>query len=532
MLASGAQTDDVEASVESVARGLGIGVVQAAVTFSTISVSHDAGPGASPMTLLHIVHDRNLDFDRLAAMATIVSRIQSGDLDLPGVEQELDRVESARPTYRQAATWLAPALSAAGTTLVFGGNGAEAAATLAIALVVQPALTALNRSRLPSFFRLVFGASASTLLVVVFAAVGLPIGGGLVLTGSLLRFLPGYALVSGFRDLIGESIISGTARLAEAILLGSGVAAGTALGLRIGEAFDVHLELVLAGHVGWDPLVLFLAALLAVGGYAVSLGVPRRAVGQAAVVGAAVWVLLRTVTIPIGQLDPTFATLLSAIAVGAIGRVLSRHYNAPSALWVVPAILPLLPGLQLIQALLAETDIARISGLIGATATAFLIGTGVATGDIVVATIRRIRERIVSPTVDAVTGGIDVLVVAPVGRAVNAARGERTESGQRRRPAASRRAGATTRPAAADRPATDERPETADQPATTTTANEPATAAPAAADRPATDDGPASATAARATTTASNDQTTAAADDGPAADEPRPVDAPRRGSTG
>ncbi|HEY4754068.1 MAG TPA: threonine/serine exporter family protein, partial [Candidatus Limnocylindrales bacterium] len=434
MLASGAQTDDVEASIGSVARGLGIGAVQAAVTFSTISVSYDAGPGVPPMTLLHIVHERTLDFDRLAAMATIVSRVQAGELDLAGAEQELDRVESGRPTYRQAAAWLAPALSAAGTTLVFGGNLEEAAVTLGIALVVQPALTALNRSQLPPFFRLVFGATASTLLVVVLAALGAPIGGGLVLTGSLLRFLPGYALVSGFRDLIGESIISGTARLAEALLLGSGVAAGTAFGLRVGEAFDVHLALVLAGHQGWDPLVLFLAALLAVGGYAVSLGVPRRSVGQAALLGAAAWVILRTVTVPQGPLDPALATLLSAIAVGAVGRLLSRHYDAPSALWVVPAILPLLPGLQLIQALLAQTDIARVSGLIAATATAFLIGTGVATGDIVVATIRRIRERIVSPTVDAVSGGIEVLVVAPVGRAVNAARGERTEGGQRHRP--------------------------------------------------------------------------------------------------
>ena len=39
--------------------------------------------------------------------------------------------------------------------------------TLLIALIVQPGLSALDRSALPPFFRVVFGAAASALLVAV-----------------------------------------------------------------------------------------------------------------------------------------------------------------------------------------------------------------------------------------------------------------------------------------------------------------------------------------------------------------------------
>jgi hypothetical protein len=88
----------------------------------------------------------------------------------------------------------------------------------------------------------------------------------------------------------------------------------------------------------------------------------------------------------------------------------------------VPAILPLLPGLQLVQAMLAETDAARINGLIGAIGTAFIIGTGVALGDILVQAIRGVRDQVVTPAVGAVAGGVEVLVIEPVGRAVNRAR--------------------------------------------------------------------------------------------------------------
>jgi hypothetical protein len=50
--------------------------------------------------------------------------------------------------------------------------------------------------------------------------------------------------------------------------------------------------------------------------------------------------------------------------------------------------------------------------------TAFLIGTGVASGDILVTAIRRARQRFVVPAVGAVADGVEVFVVRPVGRIV------------------------------------------------------------------------------------------------------------------
>ena len=73
--------------------------------------------------------------------------------------------------------------------------------------------------------------------------------------------------------------------------------------------------------------------------------------------------LSQTATAPFGLLDVSVATLVATVVIGAFGRLLARHYGAPAAIWVVPAVLPLLPGLQLVQAMLADTDAARISGL-------------------------------------------------------------------------------------------------------------------------------------------------------------------------
>jgi Putative threonine/serine exporter len=74
-----------------------------------------------------------------------------------------------------------------------------------------------------------FGVSATALLVVALVKLGLPIHGGLVLTGSLLRFLPGPALVSGMHDFIDGALSSGTVRLTEVVLLGAAIAGAASL---------------------------------------------------------------------------------------------------------------------------------------------------------------------------------------------------------------------------------------------------------------------------------------------------------------
>jgi uncharacterized membrane protein YjjP (DUF1212 family) len=418
-LASGAQTDDVETAVRDVARRYGIRGVQAAITFSMISISHDTGT-ADPITMLHFVRDRTVDFDRLAATAALVRAIRSEPMPIAAAEAELDAIEEGRSAYGRFVTFVAPAVSAAASTIVFGGDAVDGLATFADALLIQPALAAIGRTSLPPFFRVGFGAAASALLVALLVGLGMPIIGGLVLTGSLLRFLPGYALVSGFRDLVGQSVMSGTARLAEALLLGAAVAGGTALALAIAESAQVYLFLVIPGAVPQALLVVGPAALVAVGAYAVQLGVPRRSVLPAALLGAAGW-LVYLISTGLNHVDAAVATFAAAIAIGAIGRLLARWQTTPAALYVVPAVLPLLPGLTLVQAMLAQADAARVSGLIDATAAAFLIGVGVAIGDIVVATVRTIREQVVAPAVDAVAGNVEVLVINPVGRVIGAA---------------------------------------------------------------------------------------------------------------
>ena len=96
--------------------------------------------------------------------------------------------------------------------------------------------------------------------------------------------------------------------------------------------------------------------------------------------------------------------LVAALVVGVLSRLFARRLDAPWTLWAVPAVLVLLPGLAIVRAMLAPSAVLQISLLADALLTAFAIGVGVASGDILVSTYLQIREVIVDPVVGAVAG--------------------------------------------------------------------------------------------------------------------------------
>ena len=74
--------------------------------------------------------------------------------------------------------------------ILFGGSLIDAAATFVIALLVQPFVGWLRRTGLPPFFSLLLGAAFATLLVALAVWTGADVDPGLLMTASLIQFLP------------------------------------------------------------------------------------------------------------------------------------------------------------------------------------------------------------------------------------------------------------------------------------------------------------------------------------------------------
>src|SRR5690606_11178936 len=185
-------------------------------------------------------------------------------------------------------------------------------------------------SALPLFFQTVFGVSATVLLVVAIARLRFPIDASLVLTGGLLRFLPGGQLVSGMRDLIARKIVPGTANLAEVMLLGVAIAVSASLVMVVGRALrGVDLGIAAAGRQSWSIWVTLAAGMAAVTTYGIRTGIPRDTLVSVAVLGGLVVLIAEGV---FDLVDPNLHTLVAALMVGLIGRILALRWERPAAI--------------------------------------------------------------------------------------------------------------------------------------------------------------------------------------------------------
>jgi uncharacterized membrane protein YjjP (DUF1212 family) len=390
LLTAGASTDDVERAMRRVARAAGLEDVQSVVILGILTISAVRASDRQPITQTRIVGRRTSDSQRLVRASRLVDRIEAGKVSTEEAAAELDRIDALPPPYSAWVLTLAMALSSAASTVLFGGTAQDALATLAIGLAVEPVVRRVETSGLPEFFQVLIGPFLATALAVILVAVGLPINGGLVVTGAILRFLPGAALVAGLRDLIDRSIISGSARLAEALLLGAAVAGGTALALTAGTALGGPVLRV--GELGRGPestVAQAVAAGFACAFFALRLGVERRTLVEVFLLGGAAWAIaLAGAEVAVGGIAPTVA---AAVVVGVVAQALALRRRMPSVIWSVPAVLPLLPGLTTVRGILEIDTIEGLMLIIAAIASGFALGAGVAFGSIAVAVAREAR---------------------------------------------------------------------------------------------------------------------------------------------
>ncbi|MBE2222682.1 MAG: threonine/serine exporter family protein [Anaerolineae bacterium] len=111
----------------------------------------------------------------------------------------------------------------------------------------------------------------------------------------------------------------------------------------------------------------FWSAIAAVG-FAILFNVPPYTLPACALAGA-VGHGLRAALIALFGMPIEAATLLAATAVGFLGELLARHYHIPRLVFVVPGVIPMVPGVFAYRTMLGifeMTGLADLSAVEGA----------------------------------------------------------------------------------------------------------------------------------------------------------------------
>jgi uncharacterized membrane protein YjjP (DUF1212 family) len=395
MVASGAATVDVEASVMAAADALGVPRTEIDVTFNAITVTLFRVDGP-PITQVRVVRQRSANYSRLAAVHSLVVELVDDGLTRRDVVARLAEIESRPPTYPRWVTSCGWAMLAAAVTQLLGGNLLTALVAFGSTALVDQLGRLLSRRGWPDFFLNLVGAFVATMVAVVLSALDTPVRPSLVVAGGIIVLLSGVALVATVQDAITGFLVTAAGRAVEVLLLTAGIVAGVAVGLFVAQQMGIVLSVRPPGASSLADLPSrTAAALVGALAFAVAYQVPRRLLVPSGLAGALGFVVWFT-TLQAFQ-APAAAAALAAVTAGLASHVLGMRMNAPPLVVVVPSIVILLPGLTIYRGMLLISDGAPTAGMLAllqATTIGLALAAGVLLGEVIGQPVRRELNRV------------------------------------------------------------------------------------------------------------------------------------------
>lgn len=400
MLSCGASTNEVEATILDLTSACGLDHCETDVTFTSMTASYIRGDDVEPITAVWVVRRRAVNYGHLARINALRADLVAGRILSADAIARLDEVLAAPPRGPRVvlASWAG--MAAAFTVLLGGGWIAGVTAFVAAALVTL-LMRAVARYGIPDFFQSALGSAVATGVAIAVVTMRIPVQPPLVVAGGIMVLVPGYALVASVRDAITGFPISGSARGLEVLFTSVGIMTGVALVLYLAVSLGVRLSLgsVVTAAPIEQVVVQVTAAGVASALYAAAAQVPRGSLVFAGLVGAGGW----AVFLMLGKQGITLipATLAAAVLIGAVGTVLARSLGTHAFLYMVPGMMPLVPGLTLYQGMLYMfhgISSQGIATLLHAFTVGLTIAAGVTLGEVLVNPMRPERPASTDPT--------------------------------------------------------------------------------------------------------------------------------------
>ena len=381
LLSSGAGAADVTATMLAVTRACGLRNVSADVTFVDLTLHHQPSIDEPAAIQVRRVTRRQVDYADLTEVDQTVGDLVAGRITRGEARDQVARIVSTGHLRRRWTVTLGWGVMGTGVALTLGGSPMVCLLAFLAACVIDRTQRVMSRHRIPSFYLQAAGGFLATLIAVTAAATPLEVNPSRVVTDrdrhASGRDRP-HGRYSGRHDGLPGHRQRPHARRHAWTPRASSPASPPASPL--GDVLGVGLESFKPGAAGLAAAgVAVFGAALAAAGFAFASYAPLRsllAVGLVGALGQAV--LLSVDTAELGQ---AWGPAAAAVTIGAVCYLAAGRFRVPPLVVVVPAIVPLLPGLDIYRglALLAEGK-DGVLPLASAVGTAIALAAGVILG--------------------------------------------------------------------------------------------------------------------------------------------------------
>lgn len=371
LLHVGSPAHRLEGAMQIMAHRLGL---QAEFFSTPTALIVSLGDGEKQRTFLARSEPGSTDLAKLADLTEVMDHLADGTLTPEQADARVRAIDQAPPVYGYWQQLLGFIALSGGIAPLIGGGWREMLLALALGtltgLMVLWLRGHLERSRL---------ASPLTATIVTFLGMlwcGLDPQTALVpaVIASIIALVPGMDLTTAARELATGHLVSGSSRLAFALMVFALLALGLLLGGLAGQWVVGPVDLVLASPApAWLPA---LGVLLAALGLMLLNQAHRR---------DWIWMLLACLIAYAGARlglaleAPVVGAFIGALAVGLAGNLFATLTGRPGSIMHLPGLILLVPGsigLRGLATLLADD---AVLGLVTAT-TAGMIAVALTTG--------------------------------------------------------------------------------------------------------------------------------------------------------
>lgn len=394
LLSNGAGAADVTATMLSVVHACGLRGVTADVMFTQVSLNYQRALDEPTLIQVRHVTRRDIDYEALTMVDHLVRDLVIGRVTRDEARDRLNRLLSTghrRPRWAITCAW---GVMGAGVALVLGADAVVTALAFVAAVLIDRSQRYLQVRRLPFFYQQVFGGFLATLVAVVATGLDVTVEPSQVVTSGIIILLAGIGFMGATQDALTGFPITAAARMLEVVLATAGIIAGVSLGLALGNLLRVGLGQVEPGVVGFaGASVVTFGAALSAAAFAFASYAPLRTLVPVAAIGgmgSAVFSVVNSL-----EVGRPWASAVAAVLIGSVSYSVAGRVRLPPLVVVIPAIVPLLPGLAIYRglALLSEGEVGMLQ-IAAAGATAIALAAGVILGQYVAQPLRREARRL------------------------------------------------------------------------------------------------------------------------------------------
>lgn len=426
----GADTVDVDSAIVTVCAAYGLDDVEVDITNQSVLINYVSdidtvddstrvmtaiGGDESEQkeerfshTVMRVVRSWSENYTALGDIYKLIYDITSKGLPRHKAERRLHQINTARKPYSPLVLMLANMATASFITMGIGGSLSAGIAAGLVFLLIYFVDQMITRLKMPSFFHMAAGAGVVTFAAIymsdphsIFAKAGIVVAAPHIVAAGLIMLLPTSRLVSTVQDALngfpltaaGKFVSTGMSFLGIVVGLASAVAALSVLGV---PELDITATVFEPPNI-WVNYVFMVGASVAT---AVTLHARWQNLLWVVLISTCgIWAY-NWFTMLFGPGAGRANTAVGALVLGLIATYLAYKLNAPAAIFYVPGLTFLLPGLSIFRGLYmftVESTATGVPGMVTAVGVVLSMASGVVLGNYV---MQYLIQRFLAPKND------------------------------------------------------------------------------------------------------------------------------------